>query len=144
MIAGDGPLRGELEALADSIGLRPRLDLLGVIPNTDIPDLMRAADLFVQPSLYEGQSNSLLEAMHEGLPIAASDAPSQVETLRGNGGLDAGMILPVTDRDLWVKSIRNLIDDAPLRRDLGRRARERAKDFTLERSIDKFEKLLDG
>ncbi len=143
VIAGDGPLRGELEALADSIGLRPRLDLLGLVPGSDIPDLLRAADLFVQPSIYEGQSNSLLEAMHEGLPILTSDAPSQVETLRGDEGMDAGLLLPTTDQDLWVRSIRSLIEDAPGREALGRRAQERAKDFTLERSVDRFEKLLD-
>ena len=142
VIAGDGPLREELEQLADSLRLRPRLRLLGMVPKAEVNDLLRVADLFVQPSLYEGQSNALLEAMHEGLAIVASDVPAQVETLRGEDGIDAGLLLPVTDPERWATSIQALIDQPERRRDLGQRALARVQRFTPQRMADGFERLL--
>ncbi len=142
VIAGDGPLREELEQLAESLCLRPRLRLLGTVPKEEVSDLLRAADLFVQPSLYEGQSNALLEAMHEGLAIVASDVPAQVETLRDEDGIDAGLLLPVTDPERWAVSIQALIDQPERLRELGQRALARIQRFTPQRMADGFERLL--
>ncbi len=142
VIAGDGPQREQMEQLAQSLQLCPRLDMLGTIPKSEISDLLRAVDLFVQPSLYEGQSNALLEAMHEGLAIVSSDVPSQVETLRTEDGSDAGLLLPVTDPGPWVTSIQILIDRPSRRRELGQRALARVEQFTPARMADGFERLL--
>jgi glycosyltransferase involved in cell wall biosynthesis len=74
-------LRPAAEALAKDLGAEDRIHMLGSLPHDRVKDLLRAADCFVQTSLFEGQSNSILEAMHEGLPIICSDIPTQ----RGDG-----------------------------------------------------------
>ncbi len=67
-VAGDGPLRGELGARAADEGLP--VHLLG--RRDDIPELLAAADLFVLPSLWEGPSLVIMEALRAGLPVVAS------------------------------------------------------------------------
>lgn len=72
------------------------MNFLGEVKRADIPDLLRAADIFAMPTRFEGQSNALLEAMHAGLAIVSSDIPAQVETLGGPGPEAAGNCCPLT------------------------------------------------
>ncbi|MBB6171115.1 glycosyltransferase involved in cell wall biosynthesis [Nocardiopsis mwathae] len=67
-VAGDGPLRGDLARRIDARDLPVRL--LG--HRTDIPDLLAAADLFVLPSMWEGPSLVIMEALRAGLPVVAT------------------------------------------------------------------------
>jgi sugar transferase (PEP-CTERM/EpsH1 system associated) len=69
IIAGDGPLRGELTALVRELDLADSVWLPGA--RKDTPELLRAMDLFVLPSINEGISNTILEAMASGLPVVA-------------------------------------------------------------------------
>ncbi|NBB83810.1 MAG: glycosyltransferase, partial [Alphaproteobacteria bacterium] len=109
VVAGDGPLRAEVEARIAGHGIGDRVVLLGNVGRTDIPDLFRATDLFIQPSLYEGQSNALLEAMVEGKAIIASDTPAQVETLRAEGRADGGLLLAIDDPGAWGAAMDRLL-----------------------------------
>lgn len=70
VIAGDGPLRGAVEQVLDAAGLRRRAWLCG--ERADVAAVMRGLDCFVLPSLAEGVSNTILEAMATGLPIVAT------------------------------------------------------------------------
>jgi glycosyltransferase involved in cell wall biosynthesis len=72
LIAGQGELRGELQTLIDAMNLQDHIMLLG--RRSDVPDLMRAADVFVFPSLSEGLGMAVIEAMASGLPVVAADA----------------------------------------------------------------------
>jgi glycosyltransferase involved in cell wall biosynthesis len=71
-LAGDGPLRGELEALAGRLGVRERVVFMGSIENSRMPGLYSSADLVVIPSLVEATSIAALEAMSCGKAVAAS------------------------------------------------------------------------
>src|SRR5262249_39784461 len=77
VIAGDGPVRAELEQLARDRGVTDVVTFLGF--REDVPELLHAADLVVLPSLREGLSISLLEAMAAGKPIIASSIGSHRE-----------------------------------------------------------------
>ena len=68
LVAGDGDDRARLEAAAASSGVRDRIRFLGQVPSADLPDLYRAADLFVLPSTCEGFGIVYLEAMASGTP----------------------------------------------------------------------------
>jgi phosphatidylinositol alpha-1,6-mannosyltransferase len=86
LIAGDGDDRPRLEALARSAGVSDRVRFLGAVGGDDLPDLYRAADLFVMPSTGEGFGIAYLEAMACGTPalgLAAGGAPDPL----GNGKL---------------------------------------------------------
>jgi len=123
-IAGDGPLRPAAQALARDMGAEDRIHFLGGLPHRRVIDLLRAADGFVQSSLFEGQSNSTLEAMHEGLPIISSDIPMQRETLCDEDGAAAALLVPLDDFDGWRSAFLNLRDEPELATQLGARAKE--------------------
>ena len=93
-IVGDGPLRGELEALAQTLGVDDSIDWYGHL--ADPFPLVRAAKFFVLTSRFEGTPNALLEAMACGLPGVVSDASPGPCELAGEDQ-SAGLIVPVED-----------------------------------------------
>lgn len=74
---GDGPERAEIEAAIEAHGLEEIVQLRGI--RHDVPALMKGADVLFLPSLYEGQANVLIEAMHYELPIVMSEIPENLE-----------------------------------------------------------------
>jgi glycosyltransferase involved in cell wall biosynthesis len=71
--AGDGDLRRTLEARVNEHKFADNVIFLGIVPHEQIPEILKIADIYIIPSLYEGTSISLLEAMFNGLPIIGSD-----------------------------------------------------------------------
>ena len=99
LVAGDGAERANLERLAYDLGLSEQIKFLGV--RNDIPNLLKLADVFILPSLHEGMSNALLEAMKEGRPCVVSDIPENVELIKdGENGLSfkAGKALALAEK----------------------------------------------
>jgi glycosyltransferase involved in cell wall biosynthesis len=143
-IAGDGELETELKAFVRSHNLDGRVVFLGALEREQIPDLLRSADAFVSSSLFEGQSNAVLEAMHEGLPILVSDIPEQRETVVDEvTGEESALLAAVADTALWSAQLQKLIDSADLRQQLANTARQMVeRRFAVERMIDGFEQLL--
>ncbi|MCZ7644515.1 MAG: glycosyltransferase [Planctomycetota bacterium] len=94
-IAGEGPERARLEAR-----LPPYARLIGF--REDVPDLLAACDLFVQPSAWEGQPLTVLEAMAMGCPILASRIPAH-EDLLSDG--KTGVLVPPGDPGLWSQAL---------------------------------------
>src|SRR5262249_11407298 len=76
-IIGNGPLFEELRELVQSLGIAPYTWLPGAV--TNVPEIMRSLDVFVLPSLLEGISNTILEAMAAGLPVVATAVGGNVE-----------------------------------------------------------------
>jgi glycosyltransferase involved in cell wall biosynthesis len=143
LIAGDGPDRSSLEQQAIALGVADRVDFLGNQPAESVAELFEACDAFILPSLFEGQSNALLEAMHAGLPIIASDIEMQRETLRVAGGDFAGLLLPLGEAENWSHALAQLRDDEQLRHLLSARARSLVNDrFDLGKMVSKFENLI--
>lgn len=129
-VAGEGALRPQLERLAESLGAREGIHLLG--QRDDVPQFLGALDLFVLPSLWEGLPYSLLEAGAAGVPVVATDIPGNADLIEpGRTGLWAR---PGDAIDLAVVLFRALDDPgmpdmATALQDLVRR------DFTLEAMI---------
>jgi glycosyltransferase involved in cell wall biosynthesis len=142
-IAGDGPLYAATRALAQDLGADDRIHFLGALPHDRVLDLLRAADGFVQTSLFEGQSNSTLEAMHEGLPIVCSDISMQRETVCDENGVSAAHLVALDDFEGWRDALIALRDDPVAGIELGARARALVqRRFTLARMIDGFENVI--
>ena len=141
VIAGDGDQRPRLEAEVEALGLAHRVRFLGALDQTGVRRLLRAADVFVQPSLYEGQSNAVLEAMHAGLPIAVSDIPEQRETLVDpDTDETGGLLVPLNDLSAWTTALEDLRTDPESRSALSAAALSIVeRRFTLDRMIDGFE-----
>ncbi len=119
-MAGDGPLRQEMEALAARLGVADRTRFLG--NRADVADLLRLADLFVMPSRWEGSPLALGEACAAGLPSLISDIPSMDEVARLGGG---SVTVPKDNPAALATAWESLLADDRRRRTLGRRARRR-------------------
>jgi glycosyltransferase involved in cell wall biosynthesis len=123
LIAGGGPLEGEVAAKAGS-GVRP----LG--HREGLGDLFTAADLFLLPSHREGMSFALLEAMARGLAPVVADGTGNAETVG-----KAGVVFPAGDLEAMGDRLFELSKDADARARIGSAARERIRD---ELSLDRF------
>jgi len=142
-IAGDGPLHQGARALADDLCAADRIHFLGALPHERVMDLLRAADGYIQTSLFEGQSNSTLEAMHEGLPIICSDIPMQRETVWEENDAPAAVLVPLDDFEGWRAALIRFRDAPGAAVELGARARALVRRrFTLQRMIDGFENVI--
>lgn len=106
LLAGDGPMRPVLERQIRDTNLTTRVHLLG--PRRDVPDLLRAADLFVFPSRTEGLPNALLEAMAAGLPIVATDVPGCRDLIVHTV---SGLLVPYDDPDALAAAMLTLLTD---------------------------------
>ena len=84
-LAGSGPELPRLRTEAKRMGVADRVVFLGALAQPETKMLLSAADIFALPSLFEGQSNALLEAMCAGRPVVTNDIPSHRETLTGGG-----------------------------------------------------------
>lgn len=126
-IAGQGPLRDDLEALLDELGLRHRVHLLGQI--ADPLRLIADADLFVMSSREEGLGTSVVDAMARGIPVASTTAGGLPEML-GDG---AGLLVPPGDPAALAEAVARLAGDDQLRRVLESRGRAAARRFSAER-----------
>lgn len=120
-IVGEGPLQGELRERAFRDDLRGQVELRS--PTRDVAALHGEHDVFVFPSLWEGQGNALVEAMASGMAAVASDIPTSREVLAGLAPLArAG------DADELADAIEQVVAIGPLgRAALGERLRERAE-----------------
>lgn len=126
VLAGEGPERRSLEALVAELGIGERVHFLGY--RRDMPALLAACDVFVLPSLYEGSSLAVLEAMAAERPVISSAIGGTDELI--DDGRD-GLLVPPGDVKGLVSALRQLIDDASLRAVFAARARERVeRDFT--------------
>jgi glycosyltransferase involved in cell wall biosynthesis len=121
VLAGQGPEQSRLEARASELGVADRVLFLG--QRSDVPDLLAASDVFVLPSLYEGSSLAVLEAMAAGKAIV-STAIGGTDELVVDGA--SGMLVPPGDSGALAAAIREVLEDKNLRDRLARAARERA------------------
>ena len=116
-IAGQGPLRKELEGDAERLGVRDRVRFLGV--RRDRATLYAAIDVFVLPSVWEGLSLALIEAMGSARPIVATSVGGNPEVIEDGR---TGLVVPPEEPSLLADAIHQLLADADLRMALGSRA----------------------
>ena len=131
-IVGEGELRQEIEREIREYELGEFVRLLGL--RNDIPDLLEKADIYVMSSEWEGLSIALIEALAAGLPIVATDAGSNDEVVVSE---ESGLIVPRKDPVALAKGILRLMEDYDLRSRFSQNARERAKEFSIERCAEK-------
>lgn len=122
VLAGEGPLRAELEAEAAALGLGSRCVFLG--QRTDVAGLLAAVDLFVLPSLYEGLPVSVLEAMAACRPVVATAIGGTIEAVEHEV---TGLLVPPRDPAALAAAIRRLQGDPALAARLAAAGRARVE-----------------
>jgi sugar transferase (PEP-CTERM/EpsH1 system associated) len=121
-LAGDGPLRTQLEAAARELQVADRVHFLGIVPQVE--PVLRALDILVSNSHREGMSVTIVEAMASGLPVVATDVGAAEELLAAGA---AGVLIRPRDADALVAAIHELAQQPARRRMLGQAARQRAE-----------------
>ena len=121
-IIGTGDLENRLKELTSELGLESKVRFLGYVENEDLPDFLNRADIFLLPSLNEGMSNAILEAMSSGLPIVMTDVGGSDELIDGNG-----FIVEKKNPGDINKALKKYSEDPKLIEKHGRKSREIAE-----------------
>ena len=135
-ILGEGQLRQALTGQAAALGVGDRLHLIGAVVHERVPDFLAALDIFAMPSLWEGMSIAMLEALAIGVPFIGNDIPPIAEVTDGGAG-GAGLVLPL-EVARWAAEINRLRADPAATAALATRERARADDFSIARMADRY------
>lgn len=119
ILVGEGNQEEELKKLAVDSRISDWVEFKGYMDHDSIADLYRTSDVFVLPSLNEGMSNALLEAMASGLPVIVTDTGGTAELVGGNG-----FIIEKGSADSIVNALENFMGDRDSMLQMGKRSRE--------------------
>ena len=119
LLAGTGGERTRLEELAHRLAIADRVTFLGEVP--DVPGLLATAHLCAHPATSEGLSNTILEAMAEGLPVVACPVGATTEIIEDGRN---GLLVPGRSPEALASAMRRLLADSELRGRLGSAALE--------------------
>ena len=135
VIAGAGPLEEELKGLASARGIAHGVLFAGFI--RDVRTVLESFDVYAQPSLCEAHSFALLEAAGMGLPIVASRAGGNAETVIDG---ESGYIVPTKDAAALVSPLVELLSNPSLRERMGTAGQQRVRSrFTIKQMCEKTE-----
>jgi glycosyltransferase involved in cell wall biosynthesis len=136
LVIGDGPQRQELEREAVTQGVAARVRFLG--HRNDARDWLPACDVYVNSSISEGISLTILEAMAARIPVVATRVGGTPEVVDAA----SGTLVPSRNPQALAEAIGRLGRDAELRRAMGIAARRRVEErFTLERMIADYRRV---
>ncbi len=134
---GDGPLLDELQMMIDGLCLDDAVFLEGF--KNDIHNEIRNAKMFVLSSDYEGMSNALMEAMMMGIPCVSTACTGSDELLENE---KTGLLVPVGDQEALTLAMSRLADDEDLRKRLQEQAQLQSIEFTKERVVRAWERII--
>lgn len=140
VIVGDGPEEEYLRGLAAEIGVSDRVVFVGRVPQAKVALYLRAADVFVLNTRYEGLSHTILECMDVGIPVVATAVGGNMELIED--GVN-GFLVPVDDRRQIVSAVRKLLYDRKVRESFVERSKEKVKDSSWDRLVDTVVATLD-
>lgn len=134
LFVGDGPLREELDHLVTTLDLSSVVSLLG--DRSDVSALLGAMDVFALPSLAEGVSNTVLEAMASGLPVVATSVGGNTELVENGFN---GALVPSRDSRALATALVSLLENDAERARQGANARQRVCErFSWGRAVEDY------
>ncbi len=130
IIIGGGPEQGALREMSRALGVDGRVRFLGV--RTDVPEVLRAADIVVLPSRYESGGLALMEAMASGLPVIASNIGGVPDLIRDG---EEGLLVPAGEPEPLADAIDRVVRDPRLAARLAEAGKAKVRrDHTIERT----------
>lgn len=133
-LVGDGEKRQECEALVKELGLESKVSFLGV--RSDVPQLLKAVDICVISSHWEGFGLVAVEAMAAGKPVIASDVPGLAEVVRGYG-----MLFEPDNPIHLFHQIKALSENQKFYNQIASKCKMRAEDFSIDTMAEKYYKV---
>lgn len=131
-IAGDGPLRQELERQANDLGIEDRVVFLGIV--NDIPNLLSKSDLLLSTSRFEGLSTVAIEAQAAGLPVVGANVPGIRDVIQHDA---SGLLFDARSPEAISQAINTALSKEKYSR-LAASAKENAMNYTIEKSFDRI------
>ena len=139
LLVGSGPMQGDIGSFLEASGVRDLAWMPG--ERNDVASILRGLDCFVLPSLGEGISNTILEAMATGLPVIATDVGGNPELVDQRV---TGELVPAADAAALARSIARLADEPVAAIAYGRAGRQRAEaSFGLAGMVRRYQSLYD-
>ncbi len=136
LVVGSGPLEQDLRQKASDLNIADKVLFTGYYP--EIQRVLAILDILCLPSISEGMGLVLLEAMFFGKPVVASKVGGVPELVRHE---ENGLLVPPGDPILMAASISRLLDDKVLAARLGANGQRRFQEFSLERMLERTQKL---
>lgn len=134
LLVGDGDERKKLEKQVNKYFSKNNILFLG--KRNDVPRLLKISDIFILPTLFEGMSNAIMEAMAAGKPIITTDIPENKDLIENK---ETGILFPARDTKSLQKDIKLLMSDFNFREKLGQNAQQKAgKDFDIQKVANQF------
>lgn len=133
-LVGDGDRRGKLEQLVSDLGLQNIVKFLGI--RMDVPNILKASDVVVMSSHWEGLSLSNIEGMSVGKPFIASDVDGLREMTQG-----AGLLFPHGDDKALADIIEQLYSDHQMYQQVADACYQKAKQFDISKMVEQYDKL---
>ncbi|HEU5318708.1 MAG TPA: glycosyltransferase family 4 protein [Chloroflexota bacterium] len=140
-IVGGGPDHAALAARVRAAGLEQRVRITGSVSHDEVQRYLRAADIFVLNTRYEGMSHVMLEAMAAGAPVIASAVGGNPEVIRGG---ENGLLVPLDDGAAIVAAVERLLGDVPFRSALVRRALEDVRGYRWDTLVERTTATLEA
>jgi glycosyltransferase involved in cell wall biosynthesis len=138
-LVGDGPLLEQLQEHAAKLGLNGEIKWHGWLTRSELRHVLQSCDCFVNPSLYEGMPNAVLEAMACGKPVVASRIPGNDAVVQHEA---TGLLFPLEEPAVLGTSLARLVNDPARAAEMGQKARELVKrEYCWNRVADAYAQL---
>lgn len=134
ILVGDGPRRQRCEELVNQLKLEKRVQFLG--NRSDVPQLLKTADVVILSSHYEGMSLSSIEGMASGKPFIASDVPGLREVVK-----DAGLLFPPKNEKALADHVMSLKDNPEYYKQVVASCQKRASQYDIQLMVKKYIRL---
>jgi glycosyltransferase involved in cell wall biosynthesis len=121
VLVGNGPMRLQLVSNIEAAGLKRNFVFLGDVSEEDLPQIYRCADVFVLPSIQEGQGIVLLEAQASGKPVVAFNVSGIAEAVKNK---ETGLLFKPGSSDELAQGILKILSDNSLQEKMGKKGRE--------------------
>ena len=139
IICGEGPFDKYLNKLIIELNILNNVKMLGF--RLDVKELMEASDLFVFPSIREGLSVALMEAMSVGLPVVCSKIRGNTDLIDDKKG---GYLVESTNVDEFIKAINSMVNEVEVRKDMGEYNKKKIKNFAVDNVVKEMANIYKG
>ncbi len=141
VIVGDGPQMHTLKSLAQKLELEEHIVFTGWQSREQLNEHYKQSNLFLFPSRHEGMPNAVLEAMASGLPVIASQIAGNEELVSND---ETGLLVPSEDVEALRESLKKLLNDVPLRKQMGMASRRRVEEnYSWENTAKQYALILE-
>jgi glycosyltransferase involved in cell wall biosynthesis len=137
LLVGDGPQRQALQKLAQVLRITQRVTFLGW--RSDVAAVLKASDIYVHSTHAEGFGIAACEAMAAGLPVVASDVPGLAQIVEG-----AGILFPPGNDRVLARQLTELIVSPERRRKMSQASVRRARQFSIEHTVDGYIRMYES